>query len=100
MNFFLIQNRRYPTEANINLRKAEELEKLERGEIIQQNSNVQTRTKKTVNVRQKKRRPRKRYTLENSNYVHKDELYRGLRPFPGTSKLYSGTYVCIRTVTA
>lgn len=93
--FFILQNRRYPTEANINLRKAEELEKLERGEIIQQNFNVQTRTKKTVNMRQKKRRPRKRYTLENNNYAHKDDLYRGLRPFPGISKLYSGTYICI-----
>ncbi|GAB1865084.1 Nuclear fragile X mental retardation-interacting protein 1 [Camponotus japonicus] len=81
------RKKRYPTEANINLRKAEELEKIERGEIIQQNSNVQTRMKKTVNVRQKKRRPRKRYTCENSNYVHKDELYRGLHPFPGTNVL-------------
>ncbi|KAL6425944.1 hypothetical protein ACFW04_008921 [Cataglyphis niger] len=89
------RKKRYPTEANINLRKAEELEKLQRGEIIKQNSNVHIRTNKTVNVRQKKRRPRKRYGCENNNYVHIDELYRGLRPFPGTSVLQEGNKVCI-----
>ncbi|XP_050457230.1 FMR1-interacting protein NUFIP1 isoform X2 [Cataglyphis hispanica] len=89
------RKKRYPTEANINLRKAEELEKLQRGEIIKQNSNVHTRTNKTVNVRQKKRRPRKRYGCENNNYVHTDELYRGLHPFPGTSVLQEGNKVCI-----
>ncbi|XP_029664598.1 nuclear fragile X mental retardation-interacting protein 1 [Formica exsecta] len=82
------RKKRYPTEANINLRKAEELEKLQRGEIIKQNFNIQTRTNRTANVRQKKRRPRKRYAYENNNnYVHTDKLYRGLRPFPGISVL-------------
>ncbi|XP_072747431.1 FMR1-interacting protein NUFIP1 isoform X1 [Anoplolepis gracilipes] len=81
------RKKKYPTEANINLRKAEELEKLQRGEVIKQNSYVQTRTKKTVNVRQKKRRVRKRYPYGNNNCADTDELYRGLRPFPGTRVL-------------
>ncbi|XP_070165961.1 LOW QUALITY PROTEIN: uncharacterized protein [Polyergus mexicanus] len=91
------RKKRYPTEANINLRKAEELEKFQRGEIIKQNSNMQIRTNKTANVRQKKRRPRKRYACENNNnYVHTDKLYRGLRPFPGTSILQEeGNKACI-----
>lgn len=84
------KNRRYPTENNIKLRKAEELEKLQRGEVIKQNSNVQMRTKKTENTREKKRKPRKRRTFEvNINYICTDDtLYRGLRPFAGISKLY------------
>lgn len=45
------------------------------------------------NTRQKKRRPRKRYAYENNNNnIQTDELYRGLRPFPGTSKLKN---ICI-----
>lgn len=82
------RRKRYPTKANIDLRKAEELEKLQRGEIIKRNSNVQTRTRKMENTRQKKRRPRKRYTYENNdNNIQTEKLYRGLRPFPGTSIL-------------
>lgn len=54
---------------------------------------------RTANVRQKKRRPRKRYAYENNNnYVHTDKLYRGLRPFPGISKLYYGKYICMCTL--
>lgn len=86
--YFLKKNRKYPTEDNIKLRKAEELEKLQRGEIIKQSSNVQTKTKKTVNTREKKRKPRKRRTRETNNgFVHMEETYRGLHPFPGISKL-------------
>lgn len=83
------KNRRYPTEDNIKLRKAEELEKLQRGEVIKQNSNAQTKIKK--NAREKKRKPRKRRAPEiKKSYVHKEETYRGLLPFAGISKLYYG----------
>lgn len=84
------KNRKYPTEANIKLREAEELEKLQRGEIIKQTSNVCTKTKKIVNTRGKKRKPRKRHAREIDNSVHAEETYRGLHPFPGLSKLYYG----------
>jgi len=81
------KNRRYPTEDNMKLRKAEELEKLQRGEIIKQNSNVQMKTKRMANTREKKRKPRKRRAPEINGYtVRTEETYRGLCPFAGISK--------------
>ncbi|KAL0101499.1 hypothetical protein PUN28_018967 [Cardiocondyla obscurior] len=79
------RKKKYPTEDNIKLHKAEELEKVQRGEIIKQNFNGYTKTKKnTVNTREKKRKPRRRRTRETSKSdVRTDETYRGLRPFPG-----------------
>ncbi|XP_077282847.1 FMR1-interacting protein NUFIP1 isoform X2 [Temnothorax americanus] len=82
------RKKRYPTENNIKLRKAEELEKLQRGEIIKQNSNAHTKIKKTINTREKKRKPRKRRAREtNNNYVHMNGTYRGLCSFPGLTVL-------------
>lgn len=70
------------------MREAEELEKLQRGEIIKQSSNVQAKRTPRKNVREKKRKPRKQRAREVANdYVPTDEVYRGLRPFRGTSKL-------------
>ncbi|XP_012541538.1 nuclear fragile X mental retardation-interacting protein 1 isoform X1 [Monomorium pharaonis] len=82
------RKKKYPTENNIKLRKAEELEKLQRGEVIKQNSNAGMRTKKTINIREKKRRPRKRRVREiNNSATHTDEIYRGLHPFAGITIL-------------
>ncbi|XP_071645142.1 FMR1-interacting protein NUFIP1 [Temnothorax longispinosus] len=82
------RKKRYPTENNIKLRKAEELEKLQRGEIIKQNSNANTKIKKPINTREKKRKPRKRRAREtNNNDVHMNGTYRGLCPFPGLTVL-------------
>ncbi|XP_029174879.1 LOW QUALITY PROTEIN: nuclear fragile X mental retardation-interacting protein 1-like [Nylanderia fulva] len=92
------RKKRYPTKVNINLRKAEELEKLQRGEIIKRNSNVKnvhTRMKKMENMRQKKRKPRKRYAYENNNDIQTDTLYRGLCPFPGISVLEDDDKACL-----
>ncbi|KYM93443.1 Nuclear fragile X mental retardation-interacting protein 1 [Cyphomyrmex costatus] len=82
------RKKRYPTEDNIKLRKAEELEKLQRGEVIKQNYNIRSKTNRTMNTREKKRKPRKRHTREiNSNCISTDETYRGVRPFAGITDL-------------
>lgn len=64
------------------------MEKIERGEIIEQISNVQPR--KVANRREKKfKRHRKRRVPEiESNRVCTVETYRGLRAFSGISKLH------------
>ncbi|KAG5345150.1 NUFP1 protein, partial [Acromyrmex charruanus] len=86
------RKKKYPTEDNIKLRKAEELEKVQRGEIIKQNYNIRSKTNKTMNVREKKRKPRKRHTREtNSNCIRTEETYRGLRPFAGITDLQEET---------
>lgn len=75
------------------MREAEELEKLQRGEIIKQSSNVQAKRTPRKNVREKKRKPRKQRAREVANdYAPTDEVYRGLRPFRGTSKLQRCVY--------
>lgn len=87
--FVINVNRRYPTKANIELHKAEELEKSERGEIIKQYSSTQTKTKRSTKICEKKRVSRKRHRREiNSNSLRTDTIYRGLHPFPGTGKRY------------
>lgn len=75
------------------MREAEKLEKLQRGEIIKQSSNVQAKRAPRKNVREKKRKPRKQRVREvANNYAATDEVYRGLRPFRGTSKLQRRVY--------
>ncbi|XP_011883131.1 PREDICTED: nuclear fragile X mental retardation-interacting protein 1 [Vollenhovia emeryi] len=86
------RKKRYPTEENIKLRKAEEQEKLQRGEVIKENSNVHMKMKK--NMREKKRKPRKRRTYETNNSFHAVETYRGLHPFPGISVLQEDSLAC------
>lgn len=85
-------NRKYPTEANINLRKAEELEKSQRGEVIKQrSSHVQVESK----VAQKHKKRRKRlgravHDVKNIDCTRTDGTegwYRGIRPFPGIGML-------------
>ncbi|XP_018339191.1 PREDICTED: nuclear fragile X mental retardation-interacting protein 1-like, partial [Trachymyrmex septentrionalis] len=88
------RKKKYPTEDNIKLRKAEELEKVQRGEVIKQNYNIRSKTNKMTNVREKKRRPRKRYIREtNSNCIRTEETYRGLRPFAGITDLQEETAI-------
>ncbi|XP_025156017.1 uncharacterized protein LOC105181719 [Harpegnathos saltator] len=79
------RKKRFPTKSNIMLREAENLEKLQRGETIQQNQSV-FKTMKTTNMRRKKRKPR-RQLAHKTNNSHIDETYRGLRPFPGINIL-------------
>ncbi|KYQ60321.1 Nuclear fragile X mental retardation-interacting protein 1, partial [Trachymyrmex zeteki] len=86
------RKKRYPTEDNIKLRKAEELEKVQRGEVIKQNYNIRSKTNKTTNIREKKRKPRKRHIREiNSNCIRTEKTYRGLRPFAGITDLQEET---------
>lgn len=90
------RKKRYPTESNIKLRKAEQLEKLQRGEVIKQNYNVRTNTRKTANTREKRRKPRKRIAREITNgHVHKEETYRGLHPFAGIGNLQEDDVACL-----
>jgi len=71
------------------LRKAEELEKLQRGEVIKQRSSDAQMKSKIAHKREKKRRKRVvcARDAKNIDYTHTDGTYRGLRPFPGISKL-------------
>ncbi|KAL6258607.1 hypothetical protein P5V15_010561 [Pogonomyrmex californicus] len=90
------RKKKYPTANNIKLRQAEEMEKLQRGEIIKQNCSVQMKTKKTINTREKKRKLRKRRTREIGNdSVQTEETYRGLRPFPGIIILQEDNADCL-----
>ncbi|XP_067212769.1 FMR1-interacting protein NUFIP1 isoform X2 [Linepithema humile] len=80
------RKKKYPTEANINLRKAEELEKSQRGEVIKQrSSNVQMKSK-IAHKREKKRRKRLTRAARDAKNIDctcTDETYRGIRPFRG-----------------
>jgi hypothetical protein len=72
------------------LRKAEELEKSQRGEVIKQRSSDAQKKLKIAHKREKKRRKRLARAArdaKNIDYICTDGTYRGLRPFPGTSKL-------------
>lgn len=65
-------------------KKAELLEKIERGEIIEKQSKLGESKKP---VREKKRRARKRRTKEFPAEPEPEiELYRGLLPFSGTGE--------------
>ncbi|XP_032687570.1 nuclear fragile X mental retardation-interacting protein 1 isoform X2 [Odontomachus brunneus] len=76
------RKKRFPTKNNIKLREAENLEKLQRGETIKQDRHV-FKTTRMTNMRGKKRKSHKQLTRKPDDYPHADELYKGLRPFPG-----------------
>lgn len=94
--FIDFKNRRFPTQNNIKLREAENLEKVQRGETIKQNRHVFKTTRTTTHG--KKRKPYRRLARKSDDCPHASELYRGLRPFPGIGKLYkyANLYVCAR----
>ncbi|KAK2580181.1 hypothetical protein KPH14_012447 [Odynerus spinipes] len=82
------RKRRYPTKANIEAKKAAELEKIQRGEMIkQEQGTIRAATNKTSSHREKKRKIRKRQPKRNQNMSPVSEVYRGLISFPGTSCL-------------
>lgn len=84
---FLWYFRKYPTKANIDLRKAEEVEKIQRGEIIKQTQNITKRKKKKVlRLHNRKRTTQKRSIQIFSDTLQQKKIYRGLQEFSGTCK--------------
>ncbi|XP_066585834.1 FMR1-interacting protein NUFIP1-like [Prorops nasuta] len=85
------RKKKYPTKANIEFKKSEELEKQQRGEVIEQTCLKSHKKLRTVSkVVEKKRRGRKR---NRNNYkepiICESKRYRGLIGFTGTSNLPS-----------
>ncbi|XP_043271031.1 uncharacterized protein [Venturia canescens] len=79
------RKKKYPTKAVVEAKKAERLEKIERGEIIERQKNDRELKKP---VRERRRKTRKRRTKESVVETEPEvQLYRGLRPFSGTAKL-------------
>ncbi|CAK9809854.1 FMR1-interacting protein NUFIP1 [Anthophora quadrimaculata] len=82
------RKKKYPTKANIELRKAEEQEKVQRGEIIKQKQDVtKRRKKKLLRSHNRKRTARKQSTKVSCDIVEKKQTYRGLHQFSGTLSL-------------
>ncbi|XP_015432004.1 PREDICTED: nuclear fragile X mental retardation-interacting protein 1-like isoform X2 [Dufourea novaeangliae] len=82
------RKKRYPTKANVELRKAEEIEKVKRGEIIKQKQDVTKRKRnKVLRSKNRKRIVPKRSTQVYSDNVQVQTLYRGLNEFSGTLSL-------------
>ncbi|XP_076179146.1 FMR1-interacting protein NUFIP1 isoform X2 [Ptiloglossa arizonensis] len=79
------RKKKYPTKANIDLRKAEEVEKIQRGEIIKQTQNITKRKKKKVlRLHNRKRTTQKRSIQIFSDTLQQKKIYRGLQEFSGT----------------
>ncbi|XP_017881624.1 nuclear fragile X mental retardation-interacting protein 1-like [Ceratina calcarata] len=76
------RKKRYPTKANVELRKAEETEKIQRGEIIKQTQDVPKKMRKMRS--HNRRKTISRNIKESSAIVEQKETYRGLQAFPGT----------------
>ncbi|XP_076302471.1 FMR1-interacting protein NUFIP1 [Lasioglossum baleicum] len=82
------RKKRYPTKANVELRKAEEMEKSQRGEIIKEKVDVTKRKKqKSSRFQNRKRTMPKPSTQIHCDVVQEQKLYRGLKEFPGTLSL-------------
>ncbi|XP_076179145.1 FMR1-interacting protein NUFIP1 isoform X1 [Ptiloglossa arizonensis] len=82
------RKKKYPTKANIDLRKAEEVEKIQRGEIIKQTQNITKRKKKKVlRLHNRKRTTQKRSIQIFSDTLQQKKIYRGLQEFSGTLNL-------------
>ncbi|KOC66167.1 Nuclear fragile X mental retardation-interacting protein 1 [Habropoda laboriosa] len=82
------RKKRYPTKANIELRKAEELEKVQRGEIIKQKQHViKRKKKKLLRSYKRKRIVHKQSTEISCDIIEKTQTYRGLHEFSGTLSL-------------
>ncbi|OAD62365.1 Nuclear fragile X mental retardation-interacting protein 1 [Eufriesea mexicana] len=82
------RKKRYPTKTNIELRKAEEMEKVQRGEVIKQKQDVtKRRKKKFVNSYNRKRMVKNQPIKMSNNIAEEKETYRGLYQFCGTLNL-------------
>ncbi|XP_033351210.1 nuclear fragile X mental retardation-interacting protein 1-like [Bombus vosnesenskii] len=82
------RKRRYPTKANVELRKAEEMEKVQRGEIIKQKQEVTKRKRKNfVRSNNQKTAIKKEPIKISNNFVELKEKYRGVYQFSGTLSL-------------
>ncbi|XP_033329082.1 FMR1-interacting protein NUFIP1 isoform X2 [Megalopta genalis] len=82
------RKKKYPTKANIELRKAEEIEKVQRGEIIKQKANfTQQKKQKSLRFQNRKRKMPRTTTQMWCDNVQEEKLYRGLKEFPGTLSL-------------
>ncbi|XP_031840145.1 FMR1-interacting protein NUFIP1 [Nomia melanderi] len=83
------RKKRYPTKANVELRKAEEMEKIERGEVIKRKVDVaKGRRNKSSRFQNRKRMTSKPPIQKVSDNVQEQQLlYRGLKEFPGTLSL-------------
>lgn len=69
------------------IKEAKELEKVQRGEVIKQVCNTQTRKVSNTRERKYKNRKRRIHQVDNDN-VCTVNTYRGLRPFLGIGKLH------------
>ncbi|XP_053995760.1 FMR1-interacting protein NUFIP1-like isoform X1 [Hylaeus anthracinus] len=87
-NWLLERKKRYPTKANIDLRKAETMEKEQRGEIIKQKQDITKRKKKkALRSHNRKRTTQNQSTQIFSESIQQVETYRGLHEFSGTLNL-------------
>ncbi|XP_031365409.1 putative uncharacterized protein DDB_G0274405 isoform X1 [Apis dorsata] len=79
------RKKRYPTKINVELRKAEEIEKLQRGEIIKQKQEITKRKRhKFLRSYNRKRIIKKEPIIISNNIEEQKETYRGLHRFFGT----------------
>ncbi|XP_058791800.1 FMR1-interacting protein NUFIP1-like [Phymastichus coffea] len=80
------RKRRYPTAANTKLQEAEQLEKKQRGEVVESQANKLTRPQAKKERRKNRKRP-KQFKIIVPDDEPVRELYRGLIPFAGTQTL-------------
>ncbi|KAK1121844.1 hypothetical protein K0M31_010154 [Melipona bicolor] len=81
------RKRKYPTKNNIELRKAEEMEKIQRGEIIKKQETTKQKRKKKTRSNNRKRTTKSKTVKISNNFVEQSEKYRGLDKFSGTLNL-------------
>ncbi|XP_012146701.1 FMR1-interacting protein NUFIP1 [Megachile rotundata] len=82
------RKKRYPTKVNVELRKAEELEKVQRGEVIKESQEITKKDNKKKKMARSRKRKRtiQKQSSENHN-IQQREIYRGLPEFCGTLNL-------------
>ncbi|XP_076767157.1 FMR1-interacting protein NUFIP1 [Xylocopa sonorina] len=86
------RKKRYPTKANVEQRKAEEMEKIQRGEIIKQKQEgTKRRRKKVSHTIDYKKKIQNQSAKIVSNCTEQKGTYRGLHEFSGTLILQEET---------
>ncbi|KAF3424778.1 LOW QUALITY PROTEIN: hypothetical protein E2986_01052 [Frieseomelitta varia] len=70
------RKRKYPTKNNIELRKAEEMEKIQRGEIIKKQETTKQRRKKFIRSNNRKRTTKREIIKISNNFIEQSEKYR------------------------
>ena len=66
------------------MRKAEEMEKIQRGEIIKKQETTKRRRKKFIRSNNRKRTTKREIVKISNNFIEQSEKYRGLYKFSGT----------------